>query len=221
VSVEKTKYFIGDMLAGIYSIIRDVLNHVDVLLNNQFRAFYPEILKKIALAMRALDFSKEELLKVIEEVYNISSEAMSEEIEKSYQDAMKYAEAMKSIKPPERVIEGISERDPVKQFMIEIGVADELDRPTSAFITLAGAIRLMVKDVPEFFNNVDLINTYALQAVINVHRARAKIDEAILAELWSRVCRSMNVSSEELYNMLSELDEYIKKVYKKSISIFM
>lgn len=209
------------MLAGIYSIIRDVLNHVDVLQNTQFRAFYPEILKKIALAMRALDFSKEELLKVIEEVYNISSEVMSEEMEKSYQDAMKYSEAMKSIKPPERVIEGMSERDPVKQFMVEIGVADELDRPTSAFMALAGAIRLMVKDEPELFNNVDLINAYALQAVINVHRARAKVDEAILVELWSRVCRSMNVSDEELYAMLKELDDYIKKVYKKSINMFM
>jgi len=209
------------MLAGIYSIIRDVLSHVDVLQNIQFRAFYTEILKKIALAMRVLDFSKEELIKVIDEVYNISSEAMSEEIEKSYQDAMKYSESLKSIKPPERAFEGLSERDPVKQFMVEIGVADELDRPTSAFMALAGAIRLMVKDEPELFNNVDLINAYALQAVINVHRARAKVDEEILAELWSRVCRSMNVSYEELYEMLKELDEYIKKVYRKSINIFM
>ena len=209
------------MLAGIYSIIRDVLSHVDVLMNTQFRAFYLEILKKIALAMRALDFSKEELIKVIEEVYNISSELMSEEIEKSYQDAMKYAEALKNIKPPERVIEGFSDRDPVREFMVEIGVTDELGNVTSTFMTLVGAIRLMVKDNPDLFNNADLIHAYALQSVINMHRAKAKVDEAILAELWFRVCKSMNVSDEELYTMLKELDDYIKKVYKKSISIFM
>lgn len=209
------------MLAGVYSIIRDVLNHVDVLQRPELRDHYVDILTRLAKAMRVLGFNKDILISTINGVYELSNEIIEKEVESSYKSAVEFKEAISRVKPPETRIEGVSEKDKVKELLIEVGVANEYNNETAAFLTLIGAINILLKDT-EFFNKLDLIRAYALKSIISIEKTRRKLDEETLIALQKRVCAAMNIAPSELDELLKEIDVIIRRKYKTSgQSIFM